>query len=242
MLKVLSVPYGSTATFAGGVKTAIELEGDTITQVVGWAGDGATFDIGFQALSAAAERNENIIYVCCDNEGYMNTGNQRSSASPKNITTSTTPAGVRKAQGKKEIALIMARHKIPYVCTATVAYPNDFMSKVIKAKEIKGFRFFHVLCPCPTGWKYLAQSTVKISRLAVATRVFPLFEAESGDRLTINEEPEKEPLEEYIKLQGRYNDMSLEQIEEYKNEVEERWEFLQRQTRFGEDADGVSNK
>ena len=151
---MLSVPFGSTATLAGGVKSGLTAKGDLTTEVVAWAGDGATFDIGFQGLSAAAERNEDIVYVCCDNEAYMNTGNQRSSATPGNVLTSTNPDPAPKSESKKDIALILAAHNIPYLCTANIAYPDDFMRKVKKAKEIEGFRFFHVLCPCATGWRF----------------------------------------------------------------------------------------
>lgn len=233
LIKVLSVPFGSTATFAGGVKTALVLGGDTETEVVAWAGDGATFDIGFQGLSATAERNEDIIYVCCDNEAYMNTGNQRSSATPENVITSTSPYPAPKPEVKKDIALILAAHGIPYLCTANVAYHEDLTRKVQKAKEKKGFRFIHVLCPCTSGWRFPAESTIKISRLAVETGVFPLFEVENGNKFTINVGSNGLSVERYIKAQGRYNFMTKEQIEEYQNTVNERWNWLQWLARYG---------
>jgi len=215
------------------------MRGDTETEVVAWAGDGATFDIGFQGLSAAAERNEDIIYVCCDNEGYMNTGNQKSSATPRNVITSTTPLPVPKYNSKKDIALILAAHSVPYVCTLTIAYPDDFIRKVHKAKGMKGFRFLHVLAPCPTGWRFPSESTVKISRLAVETKVFPLFEIERGVKVTINEAPTGLSVGEYVKYQGRYRHLATEHIEEYQMELDERWSRLQWLATYGGITKGV---
>jgi pyruvate/2-oxoacid:ferredoxin oxidoreductase beta subunit len=227
LIKVLSVPYGSTATFAGGVSTGLKLKGDMESKVVAWAGDGATFDIGFQGLSGAAERNEDIIYVCCDNEAYMNTGNQRSSATPQSASTSTSPHPAPKRERKKDIALIMAAHNIPYVATTTVGYPEDFLNKVRKARGIEGFRFFHILCPCPTGWKFRASWTIKMSRLAVATHAFPLFEVQEGYGLRITVDREKSPLEEYIKAQGRFAGLSEPDRGNLEKEIDERWDRLQ---------------
>lgn len=226
-IKLLSIPFGSTATFAGGVKSAFTMRGDHITQVVAWGGDGATFDIGFQGLSASAERDEDFIYVCADNEAYMNTGNQKSSATPAKAITATNPYPAAKTERKKDIALILAAHNIPYLCTATVAYPDDFMRKVKKAKEIKGFRFFHILCPCTTGWRFPTQSTIEISRLAVETGVFPLFEVEMGINFTINEGHRGVPVEEYLKIQGRFRSLTSEQVRAYQEEIDSRWDRLQ---------------
>jgi pyruvate/2-oxoacid:ferredoxin oxidoreductase beta subunit len=233
-IKVLSVPYGSTATYAGGVKSGFVAKGDTATQVVAWAGDGATFDIGFQGLSSSAERNEDITYVCVDNEGYMNTGNQRSSATPWRVVTATNPYPTPKGERKKDISLILAAHNVPYVCTATIAYPDDFMRKVKKAKSIKGFRFVHVLCPCVTGWRFVTQSTVKIARMAVETGVFPLFEVENGVHLTINEGSKGLPVERYLELQGRYRSLTPEEIKRYQKEVDRRWAQLRLLSSFKE--------
>lgn len=226
LIKVLSVPFGSTAIFAGGVKAGLVAKGDLSTEVVAWAGDGATFDIGFQGLSASAERNEDIIYVCADNEAYMNTGNQKSSATPENAVTSTNPYPKAKSEGKKDIDLILAAHKIPYLCTVSIAYPSDFMRKVEKAKGIRGFRFFHVLCPCTTGWRFPSQSTVRISRLAVETGVFPLFEVERGVDFIVNKGPTGLPVGEYTSLQGRFSSLTLEQINAYQRDIDERWARL----------------
>ena len=150
---LMHTPFASAAAAASGVRAGLDLKGDTTTTVCAWAGDGGTFDIGLQALSAAAERNENILYICYDNEAYMNTGVQRSSATPFGAWTTTTPAQHVKDRPKKDLLAIMAAHGIPYAATATVAYPDDLIAKVRKAAAIRGTRFIHLLAPCPPGWK-----------------------------------------------------------------------------------------
>ena len=225
-IPLVITPFGSTAICAGGVKTAFMARGDTETQVVVCAGDGAAFDIGFGGLSSAAERNEDIIYVCYDNEAYQNTGNQRSSATPWGAITTTNPLPAPKAENKKDTTIILAEHGIPYIATATVAYPDDLIRKAQKAKDIEGFRFLHILTPCPTGWLFPPEWTVKISRLAVETKVFPLFEVENGTALTINKEPEGVPIEEYIRIQGRYRHLTSEQIAKLQKDADERWDRL----------------
>jgi len=219
--------FGATATIASGLKSALVARGDTETAVVVYAGDGAAFDIGFGGLSAAAERNEDILYVCYDNESYQNTGGQRSSAAPWGTVTSTNPFPAPKIDRKKAIAMIMANHRIPYAATATVAYPDDLIRKAQKARNMSGFRFLHILSPCPTGWRYLSQLTVKLSRLAVETKIFPLFEVENGTALTINKEPEGIPVEEYTKLQGRLRHLTPAQIANIQKDVDEEWKRLQ---------------
>lgn len=219
--------FGNSASVAAGLKTALTIRGDTETEVVAWSGDGATFDIGLGTVSAAAERNEDIIYVCYDNEAYMNTGNQKSSATPWGAITTTNPLPTWKTQPKKDIMFIMMAHNIPYAATTTIAYPDDLMRKVEKAKSISGFRFLHILTPCPTAWGYPAGLTVKLSRLAVETNVFPLFEVENGSVLTLNKESQGIPVQEYIKIQRRYKHLSSEQIDELQESVEERWSKLQ---------------
>jgi pyruvate/2-oxoacid:ferredoxin oxidoreductase beta subunit len=154
------------------MRAALDARGNTSTQVIAVGGDGGTYDIGLQALSAAAERDENFIYLCYDNEGYMNTGVQRSSATPPGAWTTTTPAG--KTERKKNLPAIMMAHRIPYMATATPAYPDDFLAKVRKAKDMRGLRFLQVLSPCPPGWGIPTESTLKLARLAVQSRVFPL--------------------------------------------------------------------
>jgi pyruvate ferredoxin oxidoreductase beta subunit/2-oxoisovalerate ferredoxin oxidoreductase beta subunit len=231
-IKIVATPFGSAAIFAGGVKSALVARGDTETQVVAWAGDGATLDIGLAAVSAAAERNEDIIYVCYDNEAYQNTGNQRSSATPWGVRTTTNPLPKPKMEYKKDIMSIIIAHRIPYAATLSTAYPDDFMRKVQKAKRSSGFRFLHILTPCVTGWQFPLELGVKISRLAVQTKVFPLFEAE-GDAITITKEPKGLPVEEYIRVQGRYRHLTKEQVDMIQNEVDKRWNQLQYLARYG---------
>jgi pyruvate ferredoxin oxidoreductase beta subunit/2-oxoisovalerate ferredoxin oxidoreductase beta subunit len=220
------VPLGSTAICAGGLKSAFTARGDRETQVVVWAGDGAIFDIGLGGVSGAAERNEDIICVCYDNESYMNTGNQRSSATPRGVKTATNPPPMLKMESKKDIMSIMIAHDIPYAATATIAYPDDLIKKVEKAKRTVGFRFLHILTPCVTGWQYPSRWTVRMSYLAVETRVFPLFEVEHGLMYRINREPRGIPVEEYTRKQGRYKDLTPGELIEFQKKVDDRWNRL----------------
>lgn len=219
-------PFGNSAGIAGGAASALEALGDTETVVVPLIGDGGTVDIGFGALSGAAERNDNILFVCKDNEAYANTGNQRSSAAPLMSTNATNPPGLIKKEFKKDAAAILAAHYVPYLATATVAFPDDLMRKVAKAKSIRGFRFIHVLCPCTTGWGFPSEKTIEISRLAVDTKAFPLYEVENGVKYTINHEPKGLPLSEYTNLQRRFRSMSAEDLAEFEKGVEDRWQRL----------------
>ena len=201
--------------------------GDTETQVIAWAGDGGTFDIGIQALSAAAERNDDILYVCYDNEAYMNTGIQRSSATPTGAWTTTTPVKFPKDQPKKDIDAIMAAHRIPYQATASIAYPEDLYKKAVKAKNIRGTKFIHVLAPCPTGWKSRPEDAVKLARLAVQTSYFPLYEVEDGEKYTLNFKIQnKKSIDEYLKLQGRFRHLQPEAIAAVQAEVDRNWDRL----------------
>ena len=214
------VTGGATAS---GVRAALDIRGDHEAVVAVWAGDGGTFDIGLQALSGAAERNEDFIYICNDNEGYMNTGTQRSSATPLYAWTTTTPVTKPKENPKKDIMAIMADHHIPYAATATIAYPEDLLRKMEKAKSIKGTRFIHLLSPCPPGWKIASELSIKISRLAVRSRVFPLYEIEDGISYTIQEESHVVPVKEYLKLQGRFSHLTDSEIEVIQEDVEKAW-------------------
>lgn len=222
------VTGGATAS---GVRAALDIRGDRETLVAVWAGDGGTFDIGLQSLSGAAERNEDFLYICNDNEGYMNTGTQRSSATPLFAWTTTTPVMQPKENPKKDIMAIMADHQIPYAATATIAYPEDFLRKIEKAKKIRGTRFIHLLSPCPPGWRISSELSVKISRLAVRSRVFPLYEIENGRSYTLQEESQVVPVKEYLKLQGRFNHLKEEDLEEIQRRVDDAWERLLRRAR-----------
>jgi pyruvate/2-oxoacid:ferredoxin oxidoreductase beta subunit len=204
----LHVPFGATASAAAGVRAGLDMMGKPDTTVLAWAGDGATFDIGMGALSAVSERNENILYVCYDNEAYMNTGIQRSSATPFASWTTTTPAGRLKEEPKKNIDFIMASHGIPYIATCSPAFIDDLKEKVSKAKNLNGFRFLHVYSPCPPGWKADPKNSIRIARLAVETNVFPLFEISDGSDLRVTRRSESLPVAEYLDLQGRFSYMS----------------------------------
>ena len=216
---------GATAT---GVRAALDMKGDRETTVVTWAGDGGTFDIGFQALSGAVERNEDFIYVCYDNEAYMNTGIQRSSSTPYGAWTTTTTGADWKKLRKKNIVEALVAHRIPYAATASIAFPDDLLRKAHKAKEVKGSRFLHIYASCPTGWRIPSEMSVKIARMAVQTNIFPLYEVEDGLRYTINYKPREYLVREYFKLQGRFRHLTDADLDQIQRMVNEDWELLLR--------------
>jgi len=189
---------------------------------VAMGGDGATSDIGIQALSGAFERGHDFLYICLDNEAYMNTGIQRSSATPYGASTTTAPAGklsIGQVTRKKNMPAIAAAHSIPYVATASPSYRLDLMKKVKKGAEIKGPAYVHILAPCPTGWRHGGDATIEIGQLAVQTGIFPLYEIENG-RYTLNADPPKlRPIKEYLKLQGRYRHLTDAEIERIQDMV-----------------------
>ena len=170
----IATTFASSAAVASGVASIRDLN-DEPGQVICWAGDGGTYDIGLQALSGAAERNDDVIYVCYDNEAYMNTGVQRSGSTPVGAWTSTTPAGKPDEHRKKDIVGILAAHQIPYVATASVAFQDDLKRKFRTAIEMEGFRFLLLQTPCPTGWRSDSKDTIKIARLGVTSGLFPLL-------------------------------------------------------------------
>ncbi|NJD03690.1 MAG: pyruvate synthase subunit beta, partial [Ruminiclostridium sp.] len=224
---MLASAFASTASFAAGIKAGLAVQGKEDINVVAWAGDGGTFDIGIQALSAAAERHEDIFYFCYDNEAYMNTGRQRSSATPYGSWTMTTPKENLKDVPKKDIVKIMAAHKIEYIATLSIAHPEDFIRKVKKAAQIKGTKFFHILSPCPSGWLSKPENTIQIARMAVRTNIFPLYEIEDGERYTINMKfKDKTPVEEYLKMQGRYGYLTEGMINQIQDEADRNWDDL----------------
>jgi pyruvate/2-oxoacid:ferredoxin oxidoreductase beta subunit len=219
--------FETTGALASGVRAGLKALGKEGITVLGWAGDGGTFDIGIQALSGAVERNEDFIYICYDNEAYMNTGIQRSSATPFMAWTTTTPVAHPKDEPKKDIVAIMAAHRIPYTATATIGYPEDMIRKIQKAKSIRGAKFIHLLAPCPPGWRSEAADSIRLTRLAVQSKVFPLYEVEKGRQYTITVWPEPEiPIREYMRLQGRFRHLSEEQIQMIQEEVDENWARL----------------
>jgi pyruvate ferredoxin oxidoreductase beta subunit len=193
------------------------------------AGDGATNDIGVAALSGVLERGDDIVYICMDNEAYMNTGIQRSSATPYGAATTTSPAGKvvpGQTTWKKDMPAIVAAHDVPYVATASPSHPFDMMNKVKKAGEVKGPGYVHVLSPCPTGWRFPPELTIEIGRLAVETGVFPLYEVENGHYKLNVDRAQLKPVVEYLKLQGRFRHLSEEQIERIQDRVNKKYADL----------------
>lgn len=187
------------------------------------AGDGSTSDIGMAALSGAAERNDDGIYFCFDNEAYMNTGIQRSSCTPQFSWTTSTLRG--KTERKKDLPSIMAAHDIPYVATVSVGYPDDFIKKLKKAKEMEpGFRYFHVHSPCPTGWRFPEDKTIEIARLAVETGFWTLYEIDHGTSGLTYMPSKRMPIKEYLEAQGRFRGMTDQNVQALQRQIDERWE------------------
>ena len=221
----LHVLFENSAVCAAGIKRALKRLGREDVNVVAFAGDGGTADIGIQALSGAAERNEDIVYICYDNEAYMNTGIQRSGATPYGAWTTTTPVGTEEAgkkESKKNMPRIMIAHEVPYVATASISHPADLLKKLEKAKDMKGFRYLHILSPCPPGWRMESVNTVTAAKLAVDTGLWTLCEYENG-KFTINTKPKMSPVEDYLKLQGRFKHMTPEEVENLKAWIEDKW-------------------
>ncbi len=225
--------FETGAAVASGVRAALDMRGETETKVMVWAGDGGTFDIGLQALSGAAERGEDFLYFCYDNEAYMNTGVQRSSATPWGAWTTTTPVEQPQSTAKKDMLAIMAAHRIAYAATASVGYPVDLIEKVQKAMAMRGTRFIHILAPCPPGWKFADEQSIELARLAVESRVFPLVEVEDGDRWTLTPAEAATDadaaLAKYIGAQGRFRHLKPEQVEQIRRNVDERWQRMEKQ-------------
>jgi pyruvate/2-oxoacid:ferredoxin oxidoreductase beta subunit len=222
----LHVLFENSAVCASGIKRALNKLGKKDVNVVAIAGDGGTADIGMQALSGAAERNEDIIYICYDNEAYMNTGIQRSGSTPHGAWTTTTPVGSKiagKELYKKDIPRIMIAHDVPYVATASIGFPADMLKKLEKAKNIKGFRYLQIFAPCPTGWRFDTAKTVEIAKMAVDCGLWTLYEAEDG-KVTINKKPKMAPVKDYLKLQGRFRHMTEEQINNLQEWAKKKWE------------------
>jgi pyruvate ferredoxin oxidoreductase beta subunit len=230
----VNTPFASTGASATGLVAGLKATGRKGLTVLAIAGDGGTHDIGIQSLSGAAERGEDFIYICYDNEGYMNTGNQRSGSTPLGAITGTTPI-LGKRQNPKDIAAIMEAHHLPYIATANSSYPLDLYEKVRKAKDIKGTRFLHVFTPCAPGWQFPYSDTVKIGQLAVETGLVVLYEIQDGVfRLTSASESlarkgKLKPVNEYLALQGRFKGMTEEQISQLQDWVNARWQcYLER--------------
>lgn len=227
--------FENAPAIASGIETYLKSRngGKLDSDIVIFGGDGGTFDIGLQALSGALERRHDFVYVCYDNEAYMNTGVQRSSATPEGAWTTTTPIGVAssgKVGPKKDLIAFALAHHVDYAATASTAYWSDFITKVQKAAEIEGPALIHAIAPCPLGWRFKTEQTIQMARLAVQTRYFPLYEVERGKyKMSVN--PYPKPLEEFLKMQGRFNHLFMPQytdeLNALKTQVEQRWAALQ---------------
>jgi pyruvate/2-oxoacid:ferredoxin oxidoreductase beta subunit len=226
---VYLTPFASAAAEASGIKAALRLRGLGETNVVVWGGDGSTCDIGFAGVSAAAERNEDLIYVLNDNEAYMNTGVQKSGATPEGAWTTTTPRGAPRTGSKKDMVRIMAAHGIPYAATlaaGSVPMLRDFRAKVARAAAVPGFRFLHVLGGCPPGWRYPTSQSTELARLAVDSGYFPLVEFDHGEwRVTVRPKHPL-PVSEFLEAQGRFAHLTPEQTDSIQAHVDERCRLL----------------
>ncbi|MCC9260905.1 MAG: pyruvate synthase subunit beta [Methanobrevibacter woesei] len=242
-LEVMTTPYPETAweipwihvafenagAVASGVESALRIQGKDDVNVVAFGGDGGTVDIGLQSLSGAMERGHNFTYICYDNEAYMNTGIQRSGATPYGASTTTSPVGkdsFGENKPKKNMPMIMAAHGIPYVATASISYPEDFMKKVKKAAEVDGPAYIHLNQPCTTGWGYPSSKTIEMGRLAVETGSWILYEIENGEFNVTYRPSERKPVSEYLKQQKRFRHLTEDHIEEIQKFVDSQCEEL----------------
>jgi pyruvate ferredoxin oxidoreductase beta subunit len=228
--------FENTAATASGMEAglkALNRKGKKVStaKVVAMAGDGGTSDIGLQALSGALERGHNFLFVCYDNEAYMNTGIQRSSATPFGASTTTSPSGklsIGQTTRKKNLPAIAVAHRIPYVATACPSYPFDLIEKVNKAVAIEGPAYLHVLSPCPTGWRHPTDLAVRMGRLAVETGVFPLYEVEDGKYKLNFDFPKLRPVIDYLKPQGRFRHLPAEEVERIQEQVNADYQELRK--------------
>ncbi len=250
-MEVITTPYPQTAWEVPWMHIAFENAGavgsgvaaarkallrkgrlkDNKTKLVIMGGDGATSDIGLQSLSGALERGHDFVYLCFDNEAYMNTGIQRSSATPAGAWTTTCPLGSEcdgKADAKKDLTAIVANHNIPYVATATPGDYLDLMNKVRRAAFMPGPAFVHIYSPCPTGWRMASGDVLEVCKLAVKTKMYPLYEVVEGKYVMGRKIPKPLPVEEYLKIQGRFKHLTQEQVAACQQEVDQQYEKLQK--------------
>jgi len=233
-LSALNVTFASTAAAASGVRAALRAQKNDHTKVVAWAGDGGTADIGLQALSGAIERGEDFLYICYDNEGYMNTGAQRSGTTPQGAVTANTAITGKRERGK-DVPAIIAAHSPAYVATCSAAYLMDFHDKIRKALRLTGLKYIHVHTPCPPGWQMEERLAIAIARLAVNTGLYVLYEIEHG-HMKLSEPSARllkkktlPPVRHYLEAQGRFAAMQPEAIENLQQEVDAKWAAYRRQ-------------
>ncbi len=222
----------NTASFLTGLSQMYQRKGRKDVNIIAVAGDGATADCGFQSLSGAAERNEKMLYICYDNEGYMNTGYQRSSTTTLGSRTSTTPTGSvinGKTQNQKYVPLIMSMHALKYCATASPSNMKDFVEKIQEGLEAskKGFAYLHIFSPCPTGWAYGSEKGIEVARAAVKSNVFPLWKYTDG-KYTLIPNPKPLPVSDFVKMAGKFKKMTSDMIEVIQADINERWAKLER--------------
>lgn len=242
-LEVMTTPYPETAweipfvhvafenagAVASGVERALKSQGKEDTHVIAFGGDGGSVDIGLQSISGAMERGHNITYICYDNEAYMNTGIQRSGATPWGASTTTSPSGSEsfgEDRPKKNMPMIMAAHGIPYIATASISYPEDYMRKVKKAVETKGPAYIHLNQPCTTGWGFAASKTIEVGRLGVETGFWPLYEIENGEFRVTYRPTERKPVVEYLKAQKRFKHLTENEVQTIQDYVDNQCDEL----------------
>ncbi len=232
-VSVYHTPFATTGAAASGIVASLDDKGlSEDINVVAFAGDGGTVDIGIQSLSGAVERGTNFIFACYDNEAYMNTGVQRSGSTPPGAFSTTTPEG--KTGYKKNMAKIMEAHGIPYVATAISSYPLDLYEKFQRAKGITGPKYLHILAPCPPGWGYEPKDSIEIGRLAVQTGFWPLYEVIEGkfilskDSRRFLDASKRKPIEEYFNSQKRFRKISKEEIENHKRYINDSWNDIEK--------------
>jgi len=237
-IPVMNIAFEAAAAGASGVEAALRKQGKEDITILAWAGDGGTYDIGIQALSAALERRTNFIYICYNNQIYSNTGIQRSGATPYAAWTTTTVGG--KNEFRKEMGDIIRAHHIPYAAQTCVSYPDDLYKKVKKAKDIKGPKYIEILCPCPPGWRFGMEKTVDMGILAVETGAWALYECENDvmtfngkSKLILERKIERRPVEEWIKLQGRFRHLfkptrDSKRIKAIEDHTDQMWERYRR--------------
>lgn len=214
----------STAAYAAGIRAGLAAQGNDHTTVLGFAGDGATVDIGLQSLSGMLERGDRVLYVCYDNEAYMNTGIQGSSSTPYGAWTTTTPGG--KATRRKDLLSIVMAHDVPYCASASVAYIPDLRRKVQKAKDAPGPAVLHVHSPCPTGWGCPPAKSIEVCRVAVQCGAWLLYEYENG-KITLNQKPKQlRPVSDYVNLQGRFRGMDEQAVAALQAQVTQHYEEM----------------
>jgi pyruvate ferredoxin oxidoreductase beta subunit len=242
-VSVMSVLFEASAAGAAGLVAGFKRRGKSDTNVVVWAGDGGTYDIGLQALSGAVERGTDFIYICYNNEMYSNTGIQRSGATPYGAWTTTTWTG--KTENKKDLPAIMRAHRLPYMATASPSYPEDLFQKVKKAMSIRGSKYIEILAPCPPGWRFPMEKMLEMGRLAVETGAFALYEYENGQlnfnlksKSILEKRTEPKPFEEYLRLQGRFAHLfKPERNEQALGEIQQQsdagWEHFRKQVECG---------